>query len=132
MLVHVTDPSTSTITTVAGEDIIADSMSIFYILVDVTFAKEFTGDAWTVKPSLDLTLTGNFSDDKPEGTVHRDSVGNLSTNVSSDVLDNFTYGALAVRRAKKAKEIAMCLDNQSTSTLFLKQCTVLQITLHTS
>ena len=74
MLVHVTDPSTSTTTTVAGEDIIADydadSMSILSISVEGTFAKKFTGDAWTVKPSLGLTLTGNFGDAKTESTVH--------------------------------------------------------------
>ena len=83
--------------TVDGEDIIADydadSMNIFSIPVGVTFAKEFTGDAWTVKPSLDLTLTGNFGDDETDGTVHWAGVENLSTNVSSEVLDNFTYGA---------------------------------------
>ncbi|HIX56020.1 MAG TPA: autotransporter domain-containing protein [Candidatus Anaerobiospirillum pullistercoris] len=59
----------------------------------MTFAKEFTGDAWTVKPSLDLTLTGNFGDDKTDGTAHWAGVENLSTNVSSEVIDNFTYGA---------------------------------------
>ena len=59
----------------------------------MTFAKEFTGDAWTVKPSLDLTLTGNFGDDETDGTAQLAGVGNLSTNVSSEVLDNFTYGA---------------------------------------
>ncbi len=83
--------------TIDGEDIIAeydaDSMNIFSIPVGVTFAKEFTGDAWTVKPSLDLTLTGNFGDDETDGTVHWAGVENLSTNVSSEVLDNFTYGA---------------------------------------
>ena len=83
--------------TVDGEDIIADydadSMNIFSIPVGVTFAKEFTGDAWTVKPSLDLTLTGNFGDDETDGTVHWAGIENLSTNVSSEVIDNFTYGA---------------------------------------
>ena len=83
--------------TIDGEDIIADydadSMNIFSIPVGVTFAKEFTGDAWTVKPSLDLTLTGNFGDDETDGTVHWAGVDNLSTNVSSEVIDNFTYGA---------------------------------------
>ena len=68
-------------------------MNIFSIPVGVTFAKEFTGDAWTVKPSLDLTLTGNFGDDKTDGTAHWAGVENLSTNVSSEVIDNFTYGA---------------------------------------
>ena len=83
--------------TIDGEDIIADydadSMNIFSIPVGVTFAKEFTSDTWTVKPSLDLTLTGNFGDDETDGTVHWAGVENLSTNVSSEVLDNFTYGA---------------------------------------
>ena len=83
--------------TIDGEDVIADydadSMNIFSIPVGVTFAKEFTGDAWTVKPSLDLTLTGNFGDDETDGTVHWAGVDNLSTNVSSEVIDNFTYGA---------------------------------------
>ncbi len=83
--------------TVDGEDIIADydadSMNIFSIPVGVTLAKEFVGDAWTVKPSLDLTLTGNFGDDETDGTVHWAGVQNLSTNVSSEVIDNFTYGA---------------------------------------
>ena len=56
-------------------------------------AKKFTGYAWTVKPSLDLTLTGNFGDDEFDGTAHWAGVENLSTNVSSEALDNFTYGA---------------------------------------
>ena len=83
--------------TVDGKDVIADydadSMSIFSIPVGVTFAKEFTSESWTVKPSLDLTLTGNFGDDETDGTVHWAGVENLSTNVSSEVIDNFTYGA---------------------------------------
>ena len=83
--------------TIDGEDVIADydadSMNIFSIPVGVTFAKEFTSDTWTVKPSLDLTLTGNFGDDETDGTVHWAGVENLSTNVSSEVVDNFTYGA---------------------------------------
>ena len=69
----------------------ADSMNIFSIPVGVTFAKEFTSESWIVKPSLDLTVTGNFGDDKTEGTVHWAGVQNLSTNVSSEVIDNFTY-----------------------------------------
>ena len=83
--------------TIDGEEVIAnydaDSMNIFSVPVGVTFAKEFVGDAWTVKPSLDLTLTGNFGDDETDGTVHWAGVENLSTNVSSEVIDNFTYGA---------------------------------------
>ena len=46
--------------TIADYSADADKVNIFSIPVGVTFAKEFTGDAWTVKPSLDLTLTGNL------------------------------------------------------------------------
>ena len=70
-----------------------DSMGIFSIPVGVTVAKEFVGDNWSVKPSFDLTLTGNFGDDETDGTVHWAGVENLSTNVNSEVIDNFTYGA---------------------------------------
>ena len=83
--------------TIDGEDVIADydadSMNIFSIPVGVTFAKEFTGDAWTVKPSLDLTLTGNFGDDDISGDVSWTGVDGLVTPVSSEYMDDFTYGA---------------------------------------
>ena len=60
----------------------------------VTFAKEFTGDAWTVKSSLDLTLTGNFGDDDiSSGDVSWTGVDGLVTTVSSEYMDDFTYGA---------------------------------------
>ena len=82
---------------VDGEVVIAsydgDSLGIFSIPVGVTIAKEFQGDNWSVKPSFDLTLTGNFGDDETDGTVHWAGVENLYTNVSSEVIDNFTYGA---------------------------------------
>ena len=74
-------------------DYSADKVNIFSIPVGVTFAKEFTGDAWTVKPSLDLTLTGNFGDDDISGDVSWTGVNNLVTPVSSEYMDDFTYGA---------------------------------------
>ena len=74
-------------------DYSADKVNIFSIPVGVTFAKEFTGDAWTVKPSLDLTLTGNFGDDDISGDVSWTGVDSLVTPVSSEYMDDFTYGA---------------------------------------
>ena len=38
----------------------SDSLNIFSLPVGVTIAKEYVTDTWTVKPSFDLTLTGNF------------------------------------------------------------------------
>ena len=71
----------------------ADSLNIFSIPVGVTISREFQGESWTVRPSFDLTLTGNFGDDSADGTVDWHGVENLSTSVSSEVIDNFTYGA---------------------------------------
>ena len=71
----------------------ADKVNIFSIPVGVTFAKEFSGESWTVKPSLDLTLTGNFGDDDISGDVSWAGVDGLVTPVSSEYMDDFTYGA---------------------------------------
>lgn len=71
----------------------ADNMSVFSIPVGVTIAKTFETETYSVKPSFDLTLTGNFGDDSADGTVKWAGVDNLSTSVQSDVYDSFTYGA---------------------------------------
>ena len=71
----------------------AQSMDVFSIPVGVTIAKDIVAGSWTVKPSFDLTLTGNFGDDEFEGDVNWEGVSNLVTQTSTEVLDNFTYGA---------------------------------------
>ena len=76
---------------VAGYE--ADSMSVFSIPVGVTFSKDIVSENWTVKPSFDLTLTGNFGDDEAEGTVGWTGVANLDKSLTTEVFDNFTYGA---------------------------------------
>ncbi len=76
---------------VAGYD--ADSMGVFSIPVGVTFSKDIVSENWTVKPSFDLTLTGNFGDDEAEGTVGWTGVANLDKSLTTEVFDNFTYGA---------------------------------------
>ncbi len=70
----------------------SDTMSVFSIPVGVTFAKSFKSETWTVTPALDLQVTGQFGDDEAEGSVSWSGT-NLSTNVTSEVFDNFTYGA---------------------------------------
>lgn len=62
-------------------------MCYHLFLWDWIFAKEFTGNTETVKPSL----TGNFGDDESESIVHLARVNNIGTNVFSKVLDNFTH-----------------------------------------
>ena len=76
---------------VAGYE--ADSLSIFSIPVGVTISKDIVAGNWTVKPSFDLTLQGNFGDDEAEGTVGWNGVSNLDKNLTTEVFDNFTYGA---------------------------------------
>ena len=43
----------------------SDDLGIFSIPVGVTIATEFTSNEWTIKPSFDFTVTGNFGDDRP-------------------------------------------------------------------
>ena len=74
-------------------DYSADSLSVFSIPVGVTIASEFQAGTWSVKPSFDLTLTGNFGDDEAEGTFHWAGVENIDSNLNSEIFDNFTYGA---------------------------------------
>ncbi len=76
---------------VAGYE--ADSLSIFSIPVGVTISKDIAAGNWTVKPSFDLTLQGNFGDDEAEGTVGWNGVSNLDKSLTTEVFDNFTYGA---------------------------------------
>ena len=71
----------------------SQSMDVFSIPVGVTVAKDIVAGNWTVKPSFDLTLTGNFGDDEFEGDVNWEGISNHVTQTSTEVLDNFTYGA---------------------------------------
>ena len=67
--------------------------NVFSIPVGVTIAKEYAGEQWTVKPSFDLTLTGNFGDDTLDSTVNWTDVTNWSVATKSEFVDSFTYGA---------------------------------------
>ena len=69
-----------------------DDVNVFSIPVGVTVAKEFAFDTWTVKPSLDVTLQGNFGDDELDSNAQWDGVAWNST-YTAEFLDNFTYGA---------------------------------------
>ena len=97
--------------TIDGNDTIAsadsDDMSIFAIPVGVTIAKEFKGESWTVAPSFDLTLTGQFGDDELDGSVSWAGVSNLSTHTTTEVFDNFTYGATLGVEAQSVGGVAL-------------------------
>ena len=75
-----------------GGDASIDDANVFSIPVGVTVAKEFAFNTWTVKPSLDVTVQGNFGDDELDSAAQWDNVA-WQSNYSSEFIDNFTYGA---------------------------------------
>ena len=88
-------------------DYSADSLSVFSIPVGVTIASEFQAGTWSVKPSFDLTLTGNFGDDEAEGTFHWAGVENIDSSLNSEIFDNFTYGASLGIAAQSSSGISL-------------------------
>ena len=78
----------------------ASSANVFSIPVGVTISKEYVSDTWTVTPSFDLTLTGNFGDDTVDGTVSWTGVSNWDVSTKAEFVDNFTYGAAVGVAAK--------------------------------
>ena len=100
--------------TIDGEYVVAhadsDSLNLFAIPVGVTIAKEFKGESWTVAPSFDLTLTGQFGDDELDGDVAWAGVSNLTTHTTTEVIDNFTYGATLGVEAQSVGGIALGLS----------------------
>lgn len=67
-------------------------INLLSVPVGVKFSTTIQSDNWTVKPSLDLTATGNFGDTDIENGVQW---GKTGTVVSSEFVDKFTYGAKA-------------------------------------
>ena len=88
-------------------DYSADSLSVFSIPVGVTIASEFQAGTWSVKPSFDVTLTGNFGDDEAEGTFHWAGVENINSSLNSEIFDNFTYGASLGIAAQSSSGISL-------------------------
>lgn len=69
----------------------ADSMDIFSIPFGVTLSADYELGGWTLQPVFDVTLTANAGDtDIDTSTTF---IGAQSLNLSTEVLDSFTYGA---------------------------------------
>ena len=100
--------------TIDGNEVVAsadsDKLNLFSIPVGVTIAKEFKGESWTVAPSLDLTVTGQFGDDELDGSVSWAGVENLSTSTTTEVFDNFTYGATLGVEAQSVGGVALGIN----------------------
>ena len=87
----------------------ADSLSVFSIPVGVTIATEFKTGTWSVKPSFDVTITGQFGDDEAEGTFKWAGVENIDSHLNSEIFDSFTYGATLGVAAQSASGISLGL-----------------------
>lgn len=70
-----------------------DSLNIFSVPVGVTIAKEIEHSGWLLKPSVDVTVTGNFGDTEVQTDTKWSTYSNLKTSTKSEVLDDFSYGA---------------------------------------
>ena len=76
---------------IASSDV--DSISVFSIPVGVMFSTDIaTASGWNVKPALDLTLTVNTGDDEVDSDVRFNGV-DMTTDLTSEFIDNVTYGA---------------------------------------
>ena len=107
--IDIDDYSVKGKTTGTVGDYSADSLSVFSIPVGVTIASEFQAGSWSVKPSFDITLTGNFGDDENEGTFHWTGVENIDSSLTSEIFDNFTYGASLGVAAQSTSGISLGL-----------------------
>ena len=107
--IDIDDYSVQGKTTGVVGDYSADSLSVFSIPVGVTIASEFQAGSWSVKPSFDITLTGNFGDDENEGTFHWAGVENIDSSLTSEIFDNFTYGASLGVAAQSTSGISLGL-----------------------
>lgn len=70
-------------------------MNVVSLPVGVTVAKKITNGNWSIKPSLDLTVTTNVGDDAHKGNVKWSGIDNLNTAVNNAVLDKVNVGATA-------------------------------------
>ncbi len=87
----------------------SDSLSVFSIPVGVTVATEFQTGTWSIKPSFDVTITGQFGDDEAEGTFKWAGVENIDSHLNSEIFDSFTYGATLGVAAQSASGVSLGL-----------------------
>ena len=79
----------------------SDTTDIWSLPVGVNISKELiTASGWQLKPEIDLQLKANLGDEEVNGDVKWAGT-NLTQNVSSEVVDPFSYGVAAGINAKK-------------------------------
>ena len=84
----------------------SDTMDVFSVPFGVSLSKDIAAGDWTVKPVFDLTLAANAADDEFDSDVTFTGMG-TSTALSTEVLDDFTYGASLGVSAKYADSLSV-------------------------
>ena len=83
----------------------ADTMTVFSIPFGVSLSKEIAAGDWTVKPAFDLTLTANTGD--TELDTDTTFTGTNGLGLSTEVLDDFTYGGALGIQAKYGESLSL-------------------------
>ena len=107
---------------IASSDV--DSISVFSIPVGVMFSTDIaTASGWNVKPALDLTLTVNTGDDEVDSDVRFSGV-DMTTDLTSEFIDNVTYGAtVGVQVQKDAFQFGLGVNYTGVKEILCKPLT---------
>ena len=84
----------------------SDTMDVVSVPFGVSLSKDIAAGDWTVKPVFDLTLAANAADDEFDSDVTFTGMG-TSAALSTEVLDDFTYGASLGVSAKYADSLSV-------------------------
>lgn len=84
----------------------SDSMSVFSIPFGVSVSTDIEAGNWSVKPVLDLTLTANTGDDELDSDTTFTGAG-MTSALSTEVLDSFTYGGTVGVQAKYGESLSL-------------------------
>lgn len=84
----------------------SDSMSVFSIPFGVSVSTDIEAGNWSVKPVFDLTLTANTGDDELDSDTTFTGAG-MTSALSTEVLDSFTYGGTVGVQAKYGESLSL-------------------------
>lgn len=84
----------------------SDSMSVFSIPFGVSVSTDIAAGNWSVKPVFDVTLTANTGDDELDSDTTFTGAG-MTSALSTEVLDSFTYGGTVGVQAKYGESLSL-------------------------
>ncbi|MCK0525812.1 hypothetical protein [Anaerobiospirillum sp. NML120449] len=95
-----------------------DTQNLISVPVGVSVSRNIKQGTWNIKPSLDLTVTANAGDKNTSSEVKWEGVKNMTTNLSTQVVDDVTAGVKAgvsVRNGGFAAGAAVTYKTSDTS-----------------